>query len=126
MTDHDYAIYSDLHKDARGFRPTNWTRIRDLNEADFNAAMGSLHAELVRALADDAESEAVAVRKLTDTVHDMVEEHGINRADALRWLADADDVRFDTQQDILYFLFLNNVHSIDACTVFENIIHGEM
>lgn len=121
----DLCTISDMHKDAHGFRP-NMARYNAMATGELHSEMVTLAGQVQASIDEEAQSEAVAVRKLTDTMHDMVETHGINRADALRWLAQADEVRFDNQQDILYFLHLNNVHSIEACTVFEDIIHGEM
>ncbi len=80
-------LYSDLHKDAMGFRPRgeSFTRAMALSDSDFDAECDSL-CEMMGAETDRMR-KAQAARVAT-----LIADHGITRADALRWDTDAEGV----------------------------------
>ena len=41
-TTRDYSLYSDVHKDAYGFRPRDWDRVRSMTDAEFQAEIDRL------------------------------------------------------------------------------------
>ena len=86
------SIYSDMYKDAYGFRPRgintdSWT------EAQFNDALDELGRVIEASETARKEDEAAAILKFEDSVTNLMHT-GTNRARVVAWLmqeADAED-----------------------------------
>ncbi len=86
------TIYSDMYKDAYGFRPRgintdSWT------EAQFNDALDELGRVIEASETARKEDEAAAILKFEDSVTNLMHT-GTNRARVIAWLlqeADAED-----------------------------------
>ena len=87
-------IYSDMHKDAYGFRPRgvntlNWTL------EDFEAEFEFLGAEINRAEAERKIQEQHAIEDFEDRVAKSIEVGAANRETALQWIMAADQCNGD-------------------------------
>jgi len=89
-----FDLISDLHKDARGFRPG-----ADFM-ADFNAQTDAkkqetwdyLCEQLERRELEESMQELDAQRRFESRIQGMMTDHGIDRATAIRWEIDANDL----------------------------------
>jgi hypothetical protein len=94
MFTYDERIVSDLHKDAFGYRPSQfWWEEWKLNtpeqkqrEWDF------LLRALERSMDDDARREAEAMAQFEATVTTLIESGAKDRETALRWYVDSLDL----------------------------------
>ena len=91
----DYNVYSDLHKDAYGFRPRNWDVIRSWSPAQFEAECDRAADALDDALQAERQAQAAAVLAFEATVERLIATGAGDRATAIRWLADAADADGD-------------------------------
>ena len=85
----DDQTVSDLHKDARGFRPhaafmEGWAQSDDDNK---QAIWDGLIRELDRVQAEEAHAAEVAIADFEATVGETIEAGAGDRENALRWMA---------------------------------------
>lgn len=99
MTDHleMLTLISDLHKDARGFRPSADLRAHyaRLSTADLTLAWDGLCAELSATLAREEEEQVLATANFEARVSALIACGAGNRATALRWMFEADGIAED-------------------------------
>lgn len=83
----DPAVFSDLYKDAHGFRPRFSLSGKTSEELDelWLATERALEREMEWA----AEREQIGKQRLTADIDALAAEHGIGRRDALRWIMQA-------------------------------------
>jgi len=97
-----HEIYSDMHKDAYGFRPRNdvsaWT-LEDF-EAEFAIMQKVIKEDMEREAAEQAASVAEFENRVLNLMHP-----GTNRERIIAWLMDAEGVNGDFE----YFCYLNNL-----------------
>ncbi len=81
----DRDLFSDIYKDAFGFRPRGeaFTRVMAMSDSEFADECDSL-SEMIGAETDRTR-EAQESRVST-----LIADHGITRADALRWDSEAE------------------------------------
>ena len=99
------CLFSDLHKDVRGFRPrfvdeiyANWT------VEDYKREMEYLEKALEIVVAEEKIREQEAIAKFEQRIENLV--HGdVTRERVISWLMDAEGV----QGDFDYFCFLNGL-----------------
>ena len=87
------TIYSDMHKDAHGFRPridtSTWTL------ADFEKEFAYLETVILEENAREAEAAKRNAAALETRIAEMIAMGAADRATAIRWLHDAYDTRGD-------------------------------
>ncbi len=97
------TIYSDMYKDAYGFRPRgintdSWT------EAQFNDALDELGRVIEASETARKEDEAAAILKFEDSVTNLMHT-GTNRERVIAWLMDAENAGGDFE----YFCYRNGL-----------------
>lgn len=105
--EHEFELYSDLHKDVYGFRPTRAAM------EDFNALPYAKKKEEWDYLCDQLEREMEreklekidAIARFETRVHEACAALGVTRETYLRWEMDAADV----DGDIGYFEWQNGL-----------------
>lgn len=107
-----FELISDLHKDARGFRPSSdWmTRFRASSFAEQEAEWNALCAELDRAMEEEERAQQQAITRFEARVSDLIASGAGDRATAIRWIVDAegcaDDLPFYGMESLCYTLGL--------------------
>lgn len=103
----DFDIYSDLHKDAYGFRPRGALAISFLN-ADEDRRRAMLD-EASRDAAREAEFEREAQQAARDAfearIADTIAIGAGDRRTALRWIIQAEDADIENDQDVEHVLW---------------------
>ena len=94
MQKQTFELISDLHKDARGFRPTtSWFAFFDaLSYEDKVKTYDGLVAEMEASIKREKEEAATALAEFEDRLNKMVADYGITFSRALRWDMDANNV----------------------------------
>ena len=92
------TCYSDLHKDARGSRPTagGYAAWDEATPDQKQAIWDGLCEELSDRMADEAREQAAAVHDLEIRIQDLLMSGAKDRGMAIRWLHEAYDTRGDT------------------------------
>ena len=114
-----FELISDLHKDARGFRP-GAAYMEMFNEQPFaeqERIWDSLCQEVADREAEDARYELNAQRDFEARIEGMVADYGIDRATALRWDMEAFEVDINealqyygcAAQEIEHYLYRNGL-----------------
>lgn len=103
----DDNIISDLHKDARGFRPDEyfweeWTQSPDNVK---QIIWDKLCVEMEESMAQQKKDEAAALVKFRKVVAAQMALCSVNWTRAVDFLADAEDITLDNDQDFDYFLW---------------------
>lgn len=110
---------SDMHKDAYGYRPRNnfddgsWTQER------FDRFVAGVGEDLALSIAADKVLDAEALAAYIVRLDAMVADHGISRAEAIRWDMQAEE----SEDDAGYYFFLQGLSSIDSAP-FKTLIEG--
>lgn len=110
-----FELISDLHKDARGFRP-GAAYMEMFNEKPYAEQQGvwdALCEELAEREARDRQNELTAQRTYEVRIAGMMSDYSISRADAMRWIIEADEVDIagaleqhgDASQEIEHFFY---------------------
>jgi hypothetical protein len=89
----DENIVSDLHKDARGFRPSTtwwsvWNRVSDAAKQDI---WDALCIELSEELDHEKREQARAALALTERLEQMYELGATSEVQALQWIMEAEE-----------------------------------
>jgi hypothetical protein len=89
-----FDMISDLHKDARGFRPSSsWlAAFRASTHAEQQAEWDSLIEEMEDSQKAEAEAQAKATAVFEARVADLIASGARDRITAIRWIADAEGV----------------------------------
>jgi hypothetical protein len=87
----DENIFSDLHKDARGFRPRGHEFYTASNERK-QEIWDALLDELDRVMADDARTALDAQRRFEQLVAATISAGAHDRETAIRWILDAEGI----------------------------------
>lgn len=97
----DANIYSDMYKDAYGFRPRNF-RPEDYTQAELDAIWETVAADCERAAIEQQQLMQEARRKFEEVISDLVEAGAKDRPTAIRWLWEAHDPE---RQDFDFFAY---------------------
>lgn len=92
------TIYSDMHKDAYGFRPREGGLHNPVTLADYDVAFDEMQAVIRENEAREADRAAAALEAVRGEIADLQQQHGIDRETALRWWFEAEG-RNDGPQD---------------------------
>jgi hypothetical protein len=100
-------LYSDFHKDAHGFRPgeygfAKWSAMTDDEKQAEWEYLGQCMDERSKQAAED---EQFFIKKFEKVVLATIESGAKDRAQAIAWLMDAEDVRGDDE----FFCYLNGL-----------------
>ena len=103
-------LLSDLHKDARGFRPRSdafWTAWADANDQGKQAIWDGLIQEMEIADQEERESEQQSIAEFEDVVQEYISLGAQDRSTALCWLIQDDMFRpgFYHKQDIEHWVY---------------------
>jgi hypothetical protein len=103
-------LLSDLHKDARGFRPRSdafWTAWADANDQGKQAIWDGLIQEMEIADQEERESEQQSIAEFEDVVQEYISLGAQDRSTALRWLIRDDMFHpgFYHKQDIEHWVY---------------------
>ena len=95
-------LISDLHKDARGFRPREgfWQTWSDSSPQRKELIWKGLIAEMEEAETERLMIEQINLDKFRATLRGLIVEHQVDWVTALRWLMDAED-----EPEMEYFLW---------------------
>ena len=115
----DDNIVSDLHKDARGFRPCEyfweeWTQSPDNVKQKI---WDNLIDEMNRAMEQQKKDEAAALVEFRKTVAAQMQFCGVKWTKAVEYLADAEDNDVDCNQDFDYFLWKQGIGYEDRAKI---------
>jgi len=97
-----FELISDLHKDARGFRPSvDWMKaFTESSFEDQEAIWDSLNKELEEREARERDEEAHALAVFERRLEDMVADYNIDLPTALRW--DMESFEVDINEALAY------------------------
>lgn len=104
----DETIVSDLHKDARGFRPSEyfWEEWTQCGDDTRQAMWDNLCRELEDTMAAERQAEARAALALTERLEKMYELGATSEVQALKWIIEAEEFdSFDLLYGASYFCF---------------------
>jgi hypothetical protein len=104
----DETIVSDLHKDARGYRPTQafWNAWNFQNDEGKQTAWNVLLDELNETMDRERQAEARAALALTERLEKMYELGATSEVQALKWIIEAEEFdSFDLQYGADYFCY---------------------
>lgn len=96
----DSNIVSDLHKDARGFRPTEyfWEEWDQCGDDNRQAMWDNLCQELEETMAEDARREAQALEDFKGQIKEMRKLGAETTRQAIKWVFHAEKLdRYDLQ-----------------------------
>lgn len=93
----DSDSVSDLHKDARGYRPSQewWAEWMAMDDAEKQRTWDTLIERMNERNAEEEAHEQAAIKAFERTVKTTIEGGAVTRARAIQWLVDAADVRGD-------------------------------
>jgi len=115
----DDNIVSDLHKDARGFRPSEyfweeWTQ----SPADAKQQIwDNLCVEMEQSMAEQKAAEAAALVEFRKVVAAQMKFCDVRWTKAVEYLADAEDIDIDCDQDFDYFLWGQGIGYEDRANI---------
>lgn len=104
----DENIVSDLHKDARGFRPREyfWAEWNNSSDFDRQAIWDGLIRELNETMDRERQAEARAALALTERLEQMYELGATSEVQALKWIMEAEEFDdFDLRYGSSYFCY---------------------
>jgi hypothetical protein len=104
----DENLVSDLHKDARGFRPSEaWWRSWNFQDDDGKqTAWNMLINELEESMEEKRQAEARAALALTERLEQMYELGAKDEVQALKWIMQAEDFSdYDLRYESSYFCY---------------------
>lgn len=88
-----HSIFSDMYKDAHGFRPrfdcSDWT------EEDFKDQFAYLDRVIKANYKEQAGREALAIIEFEQRMTNMIESYSIDRQTAMKWVHEAEETRGD-------------------------------
>jgi len=104
----DENIVSDLHKDARGYRPREyfWKEWKDSNDFDRQAIWDGLTNELKLEMARERQAQLNAEIKMHQRIQGVMLVGAKDEVQALKWIMEAEEFSdIDLQYGASYFCF---------------------
>lgn len=120
----DESIVSDLHKDARGFRPSGywWTMWEEASDLRRQEIWDGLLDELTAAQEQERQAQAQATERFEHLVAKTIEHGARDRETAIRWIVESLDLGgYATAEYACYNLGL----SYDCANMFDGILPRE-
>ena len=107
MTEIDRSVLSDMHKDARGFRPSEafWRMVDRMTDHQVRDLINGLQLEVDFSAAQEAAAELNCQREFESQIAVTIAAGAGDRATALRWMADAEGVDLSCSQDVEHFFY---------------------
>lgn len=107
----DLSILSDMFKDANGFRPSGeyLRNVAAMPKAEQDAEFDYLQNEIVARIDAEAAAEVRAAAEFEADMAKLQETHGIDRATAIRWDAEAFDATNGGGYDPEYHCYLRGL-----------------
>jgi hypothetical protein len=114
-----YELLSDLHKDARGSRPTagymEW--FEDLSEAEKEREWESLCRRVDESIVEERDYHAARLVDFTAHIQSLMAQFSIDQHTALRWDMEANDADVagaleahgDASQEIEHYLYCQGI-----------------
>ena len=99
----DRSVYSDMYKDAYGFRPRFSTD--HMTDAEFQNDLDMLQVMIEDNIRMEAEFQKQALTRFRDTLTSYNERFGVDIATAIRWWIEADGRDIRVPQDVESFLY---------------------
>jgi hypothetical protein len=107
----DLGVVSDLHKDARGFRPSQeW--MREFASKDYleqKDIIDNLAEEVEESINEDRQREARAEQEFNRVFNKIAQDFNTDFATAVRWDMDASDVDRTCLQDVQHYFWLQGL-----------------
>jgi hypothetical protein len=99
---YDDSLYSDLFKDAHGFRPFNkqWS---NLSSEQKQTEWNKLQNIVEQNIADDLRKHKHSIQYFETVIEEFIESGASDRETAIRWIADSEDVNGD--MDLLCYKY---------------------
>lgn len=115
-------LVSDLHKDARGIRPTRGFMLmwNDLTPAQRQETWDNLIDEMDQRDADERQVTKDNIKKFEDRIDDVIGLGAGDRETALRWIAGQE--KFYHKQDIEHFVWELGIMSTQINWYSDNLI----
>lgn len=121
-----FDLIRDLHKDARGFRPSQgWMEIfNGSSDVAKQETWDQLEREMIEREDEDLRQERESVTAYNSRIDGMVADYGIDRATAIRWDLDAFEVDIEAAiqyhgtaiQEIEFFLWKQGISRFEFST----------
>lgn len=123
----DENIVSDLHKDARGYRPdASWWNCWNFQDDEGKqAAWNTLLDDLEQSNARERAEASAAAEEFMDRIEKMIEYGAADYETALRWIVDAEGP-FENEQDIEHFVWKQGLLCCEFGRSLINDIKGIM
>lgn len=124
MTQYTYSddIISDLHKDARGYRPSTsfWDGWKQSTEDDKQSVWDMLCKELEQRMADEAVAEKRSLNNFRETVRNTMNYYKVtwDKAVDILCLKSGDDI--DCEQSFDYFLWKQGIGYSDRALIVKH------
>ncbi len=100
------SLWSDLHKDAYGFRPRDWDRVNALSDEQLSEEFNSMSAYLDQIMDEEKVAKANAARVFEARVLEVIDAGAKDRASAIRWIAEAEDANHGGHIDLGFLEYL--------------------
>lgn len=97
-----WGTLSDLHKDVYGFRPRGVYDFESMSVDDIEDEIERLIPELNKVVEEEEELQRLAIVDFEKTVTDTIANGAGNRTTALKWLMDAEEDDFLTDNYFCY------------------------
>lgn len=98
-------MYSDVHKDAYGFRPRDYDRVKALSLDELRAEMDYLGKVAMEEYEREQAAEKEAAFNLGVAVEALAQDQGVSVGTAWRWMMQAEDL----ENDLEHFLWRQGV-----------------
>lgn len=117
---YDAHIFSDLHKDAFGFRPRNhrFYEVCDSNPEEAQRIWDYVYEELEREIKRIEEKEKKDIKEFEGLIQNLINLGASNRITAIRWVIDSYD-KYDTVDYICWDLGLPDSYVKEFKKVFQ-------
>ena len=105
--DNQAAMFSDLHKDAYGSRPSSaaMTEFLSMSERAQQCELQDLTEIIREDIERQQEAEADADASFDDHFNSIARQFGVDFHTAVRWDMDADEIDRTMQQDIEHYFY---------------------
>ena len=128
MSKYTYSddIISDLHKDARGYRPSQsfWDGWKQSTEDDKQSVWDMLCKELEQRMADEAAAEKRSLDSFRESVRNTMNYYKVtwDKAVDILCLKSGDDI--DCEQSFDYFLWKQGIGFNDRTLIRKNYVEA--
>lgn len=89
------GLYSDMHKEAYGWRPRNWAEVATWTAADFAPVLERLRVAAQAAFEQEEREHAEAAVEVEKVITKLIAQGAGNRATAIRWLHESEETNGD-------------------------------